>query len=478
MLKKGFTLVELLAVIAILGIILTLTVPKIVDVVNESKMNTFKADVKLVLQKLNSEKMKDETFDFTDVTLDVLSQNLGIRTNNYKSIKIKDVVGKPFIILEGKDKWDGYTAYGVYENAKVVLSNTFTENTTAPTITLVGGEAIDLSFGATYTEQGITYSDDVDTANILSKTIIVQGEVNTQKYGTYLITYYVYDSSGNVSSIVRTVNVVNFTMECLVVAGGGGGGGGYEGGGGGGGGVVYNAAYAASSGTTISVAVGSGGLGVKSGVYPTNGGNSSFGYITAIGGGFGAHESHAWGLTQGSSRIGGSGGGGSHGAPTIIGAPGTAGQGSYGGNGWSATNQYVGGGGGGAGGNGGAATATNGGNGGIGYLSTINGISTYYGGGGGGSFRAGGIQGTGGLGGGGNANGTAAGLSGTANTGGGGGAGGSATGVSAGGDGGSGIVIIAYKGTTPRATGGTISTTSRPGYVVHTFTSSGTLTVN
>jgi hypothetical protein len=39
------------------------------------------------------------------------------------------------------------------------------------------------------------------------------------------------------------------------------------------------------------------------------------------------------------------------------------------------------------------------------------------------------------------------------------------------------VVIIAYPGTTPIATGGSISTTSRSGYVVHTFYSSGTFTI-
>ena len=45
------------------------------------------------------------------------------------------------------------------------------------------------------------------------------------------------------------------------------------------------------------------------------------------------------------------------------------------------------------------------------------------------------------------------------------------------GSGGSGVVIIAYPGAVARATGGNIDTSSRSGYVVHTFTSSGTFTV-
>ena len=57
--------------------------------------------------------------------------------------------------------------------------------------------------------------------------------------------------------------------------------------------------------------------------------------------------------------------------------------------------------------------------------------------------------------------------------GGGGGAGCRQTDNKAGGDGGSGIVIIAYKGP-QRGEGGTIDQTSRPGYTIHKFTDAGT----
>lgn len=473
--NNGFTLVELLAVIAILGIILTLTVPKIVDVVNESKMNTFKTDVKLVLQKLSSEKMKDETIDFTDVTLDVLTQNLGIRSTNYASIKIKDVGGKPFVIVSGKEKWDGYTAYGTYENVKVVLSNTFTENNTAPTVSLVGDETLALSYGAIYTEQGITYSDDIDTSDILANNIIIQGEVNTQKYGTYTLTYYVYDSSGNVSSTIRTINITSFAVEYLVVAGGGGGGGAGGGGGGAGG---FKTGTMSLPKNSYSVIVGNGGTGATGlNTQGADGGASTFYTITSIGGGGGGSSSAAGNFSR-NGRTGGSGGGAAGGGSTngIYGL-GTVGQGSNGGNGSTNGSSYdSGGGGGGANTIGISATLNYSGNGGDGLMSGITGTNVAYaGGGGGGRAYDTASAGLGGTGGGGAGSKTGSGSNGTANTGGGGG--GSAL-TGSGGNGGSGIIIIAYPGTSPRATGGTISTTSRPGYVVHTFTSSGTFTVN
>ena len=50
--RKGFTLVELLAVIVLLGIILIIAVPKFSHVVKESDENLFKTNSKLVLKEI------------------------------------------------------------------------------------------------------------------------------------------------------------------------------------------------------------------------------------------------------------------------------------------------------------------------------------------------------------------------------------------------------------------------------------------
>jgi len=96
----------------------------------------------------------------------------------------------------------------------------------------------------------------------------------------------------------------------------------------------------------------------------------------------------------------------------------------------------------------------------------------YYAGGGGGACRSGGTGGSGGNGGGG-AGGTAVqGTAGTAGTGGGGG-GSDSSGSVAGANGGSGIVIIRYAGTTQLMAGGTVTVANNT--VIHTFTNTGYL---
>jgi prepilin-type N-terminal cleavage/methylation domain-containing protein len=219
-------------------------------------------------------------------------------------------------------------------------------------------------------------------------------------------------------------------VEVLVVAGGGGGGGQDGGGGGGAGGVIHQTGYGVTPGSSISLSIGAGGTGGGPwGPVATNGENSVFGTLTAIGGG--ACPALARGVNGNS---GGSGGGGSGSDDSeIIGSGGAAtpGQGNIGGAGGV---YFLGGGGGGAGGPG-ESYSSGGNNGGIGLQFSISGTPTYYGGGGAGAWHSG----LGGLGGGGNADGGA----GTPNTGGG-GAGEIGNNGAYGGAGGSGIVIVKY----------------------------------
>ena len=241
--------------------------------------------------------------------------------------------------------------------------------------------------------------------------------------GTLTVTF---TSSGSWT----TGSTISPNSEVYLVAGGGSGGnyGSNVGCGGGGAGGVIVATQTFSPNTTYSFTIGAGASGPNGSVSNgSQGGNSVFNGLTAIGGGYGGTNTSAGGN-------GGSGGGGSRGA----GGSGTSGQGNSGGNA-SSGDQYQGSGGGGKNGAGGSvATVSNGGAGGAAYqLPDGNWV-----GGGGGGGRSGGTGGSGGTnaGNGGNANQNG----GNAPAGFGGGGGGSANTI--GGNGGSGRLFIRYKG--------------------------------
>ena len=289
--------------------------------------------------------------------------------------------------------------------------------------------------------------------------------------------YVCTDATTN-ANVWKGVGIESLTsVEYLVVAGGGGGGGNNgtgNAGGGGAGGYRTSTSFAITTGSSYTVTVGSGGSGAATNV-GSDGANSVFGSITSTGGGGGGAYSNQAG------RAGGSGGGGPQ--TTGGGGAGTSGQGNAGGD----NNGIGGSGGGGAGGTGYSSTGSSnreGGVGGVGLASSITGSSVYRaGGGGGGTHNTGtggyGVSGAGGNGGGGNGHykNTNQATAGTANTGGGGGGGGETS--HAGANGGSGVVIIAYSSAYSAATtSGTVSvsTASRSGYRVYTFTGNGTIT--
>ena len=282
---------------------------------------------------------------------------------------------------------------------------------------------------------------------------------------------YTYGGNGSNGIIIVRYPATDYNVELLVVGGGGGGGMGI-GSGGGAGGLIYYSSYPVSAGTKYAITVGAGSYGMNNtigyGTATTNGNNSIMGPLIAFGGGGGTGQSVNYPNGTG-GKSGGSGSGGTRNQNTP--GQGVAGQGNAGGRGSDTANSYGGGGGGGAGAVGGDGSGSGGGSGGNGLAFSISGISSYYAGGGGGSSNSG-PAGTGGLGGGGagsSGNGTSA----VANTGGGGGAGDTSGGGTIGGNGGSGIIIIAYQGP-QRGVGGTVDTTSRPGYTLHTFTTTGT----
>ncbi len=230
---------------------------------------------------------------------------------------------------------------------------------------------------------------------------------------------------------------VSGTVSVLVVAGGGAAGESRHarpGGGGGGGGVLYQSNYSVSV-SSYTVKVGAGGNPPNS---VTNGGNSQFGTLESIGGGYGGAKFYT-------ANSGGSGGG-AGGISNQSGASGTSGQGYNGGNNQTvSTDQnahcyFPSAGGGGAGAAGGNSNDNLVGVGGQGVLNQITGSDVYYGGGGSGGyadpiFSCSNLSDpSAALGGGGNR----ASKNGQANTGGGG------SGYGYGGSGGSGIVIVRY----------------------------------
>lgn len=322
------------------------------------------------------------------------------------------------------------SATNAYAGTVVASGTTTATSVTSATVLALNSYYYFLLLAPTSTISYLITSPIVQYVSSFSTPVTATGGTTTTNGAN---TIHAFTTTGNTTFTLTSP--ASISAQVLIVAGGGGGGGG-DGGGGGAGGVIFSSSSTVTAGS-YTVTVGAGGTGA---IYVTDspttvmtqGGNSSFNSLTAIGGGFGGGENHtgANGLRGGGTGGSGGGAGGANGSGTVGSA--TAGQGNAGGANSGSTM-------GGGGGAGGAGSTPNGG---LGATYTVGGSAYTLAGGGGGSTRSGtGGTGVSGGGAGGGSSGSS-GVSGTANTGGGGGGGSDQGG--GGGTGGSGIVVISY----------------------------------
>ena len=113
--KNAFTLIELLAVIVILAVILVIAVPRILNVIEESKKDSIKSSARMIINSAEKKNMIDKVNGSTEeVTCD---NSVKLSKEDYESCKITiDEEGKATINLVGKGKFDGYKCIGTNDN--------------------------------------------------------------------------------------------------------------------------------------------------------------------------------------------------------------------------------------------------------------------------------------------------------------------------------------------------------------------------
>ncbi len=139
---------------------------------------------------------------------------------------IDNIDGNCTVVIAG-DTVDTTTigTYTITYNAQDLAGNSATQITrtvnvvpgNSPVITLVGDNPMTVSVGGTYTEPGATATDTED--GDLTSEIQITGTVNTAVIGTYIITYTVTDSSGNTTTLTRTVNIVDTEKPVITLLG-------------------------------------------------------------------------------------------------------------------------------------------------------------------------------------------------------------------------------------------------------------------
>ena len=111
--KKGFTLVELLAVIVILAVILVIAVPQINNVIKQTKINGLASTAKLIAAKAEEKTLENEVLESNEA---LTCANLVKLDDNYGNCSVSIVNGKGTVTLVGSSKFAGITCTGTKDN--------------------------------------------------------------------------------------------------------------------------------------------------------------------------------------------------------------------------------------------------------------------------------------------------------------------------------------------------------------------------
>lgn len=221
--KKGFTLVELLAVIIILAIILTIVLPTVSTTLNKSKNTIYDIQLNDILKStydysLNNIKLLPEINKKNYITLNELKKS-GFLENNIKDPKTNENFDNDLVISienvgpryknnEKQSLLNGNYLYKIEEKNEDATKN--------PVISFTGVETtpilININIGDSYSEidyEAKTYDDKNITSKVVKNITYNENnidKIDTYKAGIYYIDYCVVDSEGY--SKCEQVNVV------------------------------------------------------------------------------------------------------------------------------------------------------------------------------------------------------------------------------------------------------------------------------
>lgn len=188
---------------------------KIKNEINFKKLGTYKITYEIKINGITFKKKR--TIKLIDdenpvITLNgsentTICPNMEYQEEGYKVIDNYDGdITKNVKLIAG----DGKITYSIKDssnNKSEITRTIIKEDKVAPTITLKGKKTSTIYLGSTWNEPGYSASDNCD--NDITNNVVKNGTVNSQKLGTYKISYTVKDASGNQVATERTIKVIS-----------------------------------------------------------------------------------------------------------------------------------------------------------------------------------------------------------------------------------------------------------------------------
>ena len=203
--KKGFTLVELLAVIVILSLVLVIAVPSVNRYIKQSKEKAYNTQISTIIEaaqayaSANSGLLPRKEEFVVKITLGQLKSS-GLIKEEVKNPN-DDKYFDDALTIEIKKKGETYT-YDIVES-----TITTRDGEKSPIINFNGSPMVTYNLNATYTELGASATD--SDGNAISNIVIDKSNLVMSTEGIYQVKYTATDTKGISSTVYRNVYVSN-----------------------------------------------------------------------------------------------------------------------------------------------------------------------------------------------------------------------------------------------------------------------------
>jgi len=215
--KKGFTLIEILTVIIVLGVVSLIVFPAVNVMIKESREKLYNEQLEKI--KLASEKWAYNNIDLLpsidgeSITITLLE----LKRGGYLPLDIRDPRTDE-LISNGLSVVITYQSNDYKYTIRDIISNTeYNEN--SPILVLNGEPVETIEINESYIENGVVAKD--SSGNLLNNVIITYydngkeiANINTSELKTYTVEYSVTDN-GLTTIITRTV-IINDTIAPVV----------------------------------------------------------------------------------------------------------------------------------------------------------------------------------------------------------------------------------------------------------------------
>lgn len=194
------------------GLTFDITVSGLLDGVMKIYANTNDGDSAILIPPVLTS-ISDPYFKY-DTVLSVTGINLNHDTNIRRflnsNMTIRSSTMTEMTVHYSRGDIDGYIDFTFIlgSDGNTLCSNTITRivDNTPPIISVTGKQSIELIKGGVYIEEGVIAIDNI--FGDVSNSLVIEGNVDTNTYGTYYIIYRVNDPCGNEAVAIRQVNIV------------------------------------------------------------------------------------------------------------------------------------------------------------------------------------------------------------------------------------------------------------------------------